>query len=250
MTLPNEHIPARINDQDAPATFTYLNPHTQLLEIVDVKTGKPIAIQRSMEDIATHHRDKLVKHELPDGSTIFLEKGLNPDHVAYQPRAYNVSKLVIEVICQKIAEGGSLTKICKQPSMPSYAIFSRWRRENPWIEEMIGKARLDRAEYMRDLALDEAIGASEDEVGAHRLRVDTFKWAASIDDAAKYSPKTKVQAEITSPLQIMVSTGIIRREEEAHGSDILQAKVHQATDSAWERPAVECDPTEGGSSPD
>ena len=117
---------------------------------------------------------------------------------------------IVDIICSRIVEGQSLTDICRQPDIPSYVTLCRWRRQHPYINEMLEQARRDRAEAMRDKALSEALAADEDNVAAQRLKTDVLKWAASVDDPAKYSPKTKVDATVAVATKILIDTGINR----------------------------------------
>ena len=121
--------------------------------------------------------------------------------------AYN--EFVVDLIAQRLAEGESLTEICKKPGFPSYALLCKWRRFKPEINSILDQARRDRAETMRDLALKEALDADEDTVAEKRLKHDAYKWAAGLDDA-KYSPKAKIEATVNAPTMIVLNTGIDR----------------------------------------
>lgn len=96
--------------------------------------------------------------------------------------------------------------------MPSYTTFCRWRREHPWIEEHIERARRDRAEHYRDKVLLEAeiATSSKDPINATNTKIDAYKWAAGIDKPEVYSPKAKLEATVNVPTQIIVATGIDR----------------------------------------
>lgn len=129
--------------------------------------------------------------------------------------AYNPA--IIDMMCAKIAEGGSLSDLCETPGFPSYALLCRWRRAEPWINEALDMARKDRAEYMRDRALKEALAARDkNDAPAQALKTETYKWAAGVDDG-KYSPKAKVEATVNQPTQIIVVTGIDRTRDVTPG---------------------------------
>lgn len=178
------------------------------IHIIDSLTGntKIIYSDPGTSQVPT----EFVESQLPNGSTVFVQTGVNP--VAGGVREITYSPITVDLICQKVAEGGSLTRICGQPGFPSYTAFCRWRRQHPWIDEQLTLARRDRAEYLRDKAVGEADKAEgRDPISGSQLRVDTYKWAASVDNE-KYNPKAKVEATLVAPTQIIVHTGIDRGE--------------------------------------
>lgn len=173
--------------------------------IIDSLTGNTIAMYADTTLGVPTNFDKIT---LANGSIAWVQNGLNPQALERGVVTYN--PLVIDIICQRIAEGGSLTAICKELNMPSYQTLCRWRRAHPSIDEQLQIARRDRAEYLRDEALAEAKSAEgRDPISGSQLRVDTLKWAASVDHE-RYNPKTKVEATINAPTQILVYTGIDR----------------------------------------
>lgn len=93
--------------------------------------------------------------------------------------------------------------------MPSYATLCRWRRIHPWIDERLHEARIDRAERLRDEAMELIEGTiDKDEVAAVTLKHKAKVWAAGVDDPNRYSPKAKIEATVNNPTQILVYTGI------------------------------------------
>lgn len=179
-----------------------------MVHVIDSLSGNSIVVYAS--DHINSTPTDLIKVDTPKG-THWIQRGVNPALMAVPEVTY--SPLIIDLICQKIAEGGNLTSICREPDMPSYNLLCRWKRHNPEIEEALNSARRDRAEFHRDAAMEEArLAQSRDPLGAAQLRVDAHKWAASVDHE-KYNPKTKVEATISAPTQIVVYTGIDRAPE-------------------------------------
>lgn len=175
------------------------------IHIIDSVTGNTIVVYTDAHNgnIPTH----FLESALPNGSTVWIQEGINPVVGGLREVAFN--PVTVDLICQKIAEGGNLTKICTERGMPTYPTFCRWKRAHPWIEEQLESARRDRAEYLRDRAVEEALAADSDNVGAQSLKHEAMKWAAGVDHG-KYSPKAKVEATLNVPTQIIVSTGIDR----------------------------------------
>lgn len=171
-------------------------------EVIDSITGKCVLVIGSISSPLN-----LEKRVLPNGEELWVDKSLptlvpHKNTMPYHP-------WIIDVICEKLANRGSLTKICQEPDMPSYTLLSRWRRVHPEIDEMFARARADRAEAHRDQAMEEADNADEDNVMAQTLKHNAHKWAAGVDDT-KYSPKAKIEATLQAPTQIIVNTGIDR----------------------------------------
>jgi len=171
---------------DPKRSFAQRNPQTGLLEIVDIFTGEVKATE-----------------EVP---------GMREARLTY-------SEVMADLICNAVAEGGSLTKICKMKGFPSYVQVCHWRRQYPEFEEALVRARQDRAEALRDEAMSIADDAAEegDAINKARLRTDIRKWSSAVDDPSRYSPKTKVDATLTTPMTLVVRTGIDRTPLETLG---------------------------------
>lgn len=200
-------------------TTAFKNPRTGLIEILDVKTGAVVAVQRDAFQITA--QDLLVEATLPTGEKVMLQKGIDPGQLV-NVRSHGYNSVVADLICQKLAEGSSLTKVCATDGFPAYTTICRWRRENPAFKEALEEARRDRSEYMRDLALEEALAADEDSAQSQKLKHEAYKWAAGTDLPERYSAKTKIEGSLNIPMQLVVNTGIIRNEEE-YGREIKDA---------------------------
>lgn len=201
------------------STFARRNSKSGLIEIVDMYTGNVVAVQRSAFDLFNGHRELMVEYKLPSGEVVYMQKGIDPGLVAHVSNTpYN--QIMVDIICQLVTEGHSLSAICKMDGMPTYATVCQWRRQNNHFTKQLEEARRDRAEYYRDKVVAEAEGAesTRDPINANNLRVESYKWAAGMDDA-RYSPKSKVEATLNTPVQILIDTGIDRRPVEREVSD-------------------------------
>ncbi len=192
---------------DSKNVTALLNPATGLIELMEITTGRLIAIQKNTGDYLTERREQLVEHRLPTGEIVLLEKGLKLSEEFIGGPRFN--QLAVDLLCQKIAEGGYITKICTEAGMPSYSVLCQWKRLHKHINEQIDQAYRDRAECLRDKVLIEADKAQEDTINESRVKIDALKWAAGVD-SPKFSPKAKVEATFLAPTQIIVHTGIDR----------------------------------------
>ena len=178
------------------------------IEVFDAQTFELLELRSPHKRPGEIQESKLVSTTLPDGRIILVDSGLTDPalHLGYQ-----VSETLVDLICQQITEGKSLTKICKSPGFPPYFILVRWQREHQWIREALEQARRDRAEVLRDELLEIVDNADEnsDAIAKAKLRAETRKWAAGVDDQTRYGKNDKAGANVGA-LQIIVSTGIMR----------------------------------------
>ena len=104
------------------------------------------------------------------------------------------TQALADLICERIAEGESLRKICSGDEMPARTTVKRWIVEDKAFQAQYARAREERADYYVDRMLDEAEsseGLDAPGVAAKRLIVDTLKWTASKLDAKKYGDKVE-----------------------------------------------------------
>lgn len=178
--------------------------------VVDCKTGETFILY-SNNTQGTPTNLELVT--LADGTRCWIQGPL-VESTKNVPAQVSFSPLVIDIMCQKITEGMGLTEICGFDGMPTYVTFCRWRREHPWIDEHIDKARKDRAEGFRDkikLTAESAV-STKDPINAAAMKIDAYKYLAGVDNPAVYSPKAKLEATVNMPTQINIVTGIDRTQ--------------------------------------
>lgn len=190
---------------------------TGLIEIVNTATGSVVRALRSL------HTPGEVQETLEGYVT----------HIAYDP-------FVVDLICERVATGESVTKVCKEPGMPAYAVFSKWVVDHPDAAKKLELARVARTEYLRDLAVQTAM-ENEDfkfPTQAAKLKVDTLIWAAGVDNP-KYSPKAKVEATFSAPVQILVSTGIVREESKSREAVAVEPTVTSIAQPVERVPGVD-----------
>lgn len=195
-----------------PKHFHYLNPETGLIETIDSITGQVVAKQSSTEDLLKMKKDRMTEVTVEDGTKMLIELGAPIE--AKRGRSWPFTQVLADVICQMIAEGSSITEVCKMKGMPSYPILCRWRREHPEFQEAIKQAYADRAEMYHDKAIqaveDENVLTQED-IAKAKLQVDTYKWAAGVGNADRFGNRTKISGDPNAPLQLLIETGIRRK---------------------------------------
>lgn len=117
-----------------------------------------------------------------------------------RPSAYSV--VLGTKICDAIASGTSLRKVCEVAGMPTKTMVLRWLAEESLSEfrDQYARAREAQADFlaeeMLDIADEDATVVRGEEVvfdatavARNRLRVDTRKWLASKMAPKKYGDK-------------------------------------------------------------
>lgn len=100
-------------------------------------------------------------------------------------------------ICERIAEGESLVKICKNSDMPSYTSVMNWLAadKDGLLVERYARAREAQADYRADETIDIADECTDANIA--RIRIDARKWHSGKLAPKKYGDK--VQNEHSGP---------------------------------------------------
>jgi len=199
-------------------TFARLNKDN-LIEIVSERTGQVLQIQSSLTDSYDLQKDKFTEYKNKDGATYYIDKTL--DHTKHLPSpTVPFSEELADIICQKIAEGETITQISKNYvdlDLPSFNTIARWRRSYPDFDKAINLAFQDRAHVYHDKLIDTADPKnddgsskhlSKDEIPAARLKMDAYKWAAEKGNQSAFGNQTKIVGDASAPLQLIIDTGV------------------------------------------
>lgn len=119
-------------------------------------------------------------------------------------RPSDFTQEIADVICEKLADGESLRKICLGEDMPSKSAVFRWLLDRPDFRDQYARAREAQADAIADEILDIADDGSNDFMGEDekyngdavqrsRLRVDARKWFAGKLAPKKYGDSTMVK---------------------------------------------------------
>jgi hypothetical protein len=117
------------------------------------------------------------------------------------PRPSSYTPEIAEEICNRMIEGESVLKICRDEHMPARVTVYKWIESNAAFRQQYNYAREAQAHYYADLIRDVAFDDSGDffvedgrtvtdhaRVQRARLKVDTLKWIAARFNRA-YSDK-------------------------------------------------------------
>jgi hypothetical protein len=106
-------------------------------------------------------------------------------------------------VCERMAEGETLSAICKDGDLPSRTTFLRWVRNDDSRKRAYQLARQAQADFyfdqIKDLAFDGARDTITNDrgsavcdhewIGRSRLKVDSLKWLASKLDPIKFGDR-------------------------------------------------------------
>lgn len=193
-----------------------------LLKRFDTDTGEILEVQKTKRK-AHARKDGRVRagrvpgrpsqeatghyHWITDGNgkRQWVPKGTNPDTLPHL--VYPFSQVTCDLILQHVMEGMTLTSIGKLEGMPPVHIIFKWMRKYPEFHAEMREARKSRAEYFADRAIDLAENSKEHRVQSDRLKVDTYKWAADVNDRDTYGKHQKITGEVGGTI-FHVNTGV------------------------------------------
>lgn len=126
-------------------------------------------------------------------------------------------------ICERLMEGESLRKICRDEEMPGLTTVLRWLDAHEKFRTHYARAREVQADTLADEITDiadtplEGVRVEtttgedgctkevrEDMLGHRRLQIDARKWIASKLKPRKYGEKLELGSDPDSPLQINI----------------------------------------------
>ncbi len=107
-----------------------------------------------------------------------------------------------ERICERIAEGEPLTRICKDGRLPAYRTVLGWRVANEEFQRMYARAREDAADTLADQIreLAERVEKGKLEPNAGRVAIDALKWIASKLKPRQYGDRSRM--DLTASLDV------------------------------------------------
>ena len=133
-------------------------------------------------------------------------------HPGGRPTDY--APALIEEICDRIASGEPLVRICKEDRMPNVVTVYRWLNKYPEFSNMYAKAKEDAAdtlaEEIQDIADSMPMETTDKEGNTKfdpgyiqwmRLRVDARKWVAAKLKPRKYGDRVSVAGDADNPLK-------------------------------------------------
>ena len=106
-------------------------------------------------------------------------------------------------ICERLAAGESMAKICASAGMPDRGTVRRWQETRPDFAAECARARVAQGEHYADMIADTAHQCTTDTAQADKVKISAYQWLASKLDTSKYGDKTEVTAKGNLVVQIV-----------------------------------------------
>lgn len=95
-------------------------------------------------------------------------------------------------ICELLAGGLSMRKICVLDGMPDRRTVERWMAQDVDFAAKCARARVWQADLMDDMIMDTAVACTPETAQADRVKISAFQWRASKLAPKVYGDKTEV----------------------------------------------------------
>lgn len=129
-------------------------------------------------------------------------------------RPSEFTQAISDEICERLADGESLRRICMDEHMPSKATVFRWLVTFPAFQDLYTRAREEQAETHADditdisdepPPLDQFGKVDAGAVAAARLRIETRKWVAAKLKPRKYGERIQQEVHHTGLTEILAA---------------------------------------------
>lgn len=176
-----------------------------LLEAVDILTGRIVAIQHDHTAFSDPDDPKYTKVTDMNGNTVYISNELVLKGRTPFDKTYAYSTFFADLIIQKVVEGASLTKACKELGL-QYSIVNKWKNDSIEFRKRLDDAFKDRAEKHHDEVLEIA-----EESRDQKARIEARKWSSEKYNPERFGQKTKISGDKDAPLQFVIQTGVPER---------------------------------------
>ena len=114
-----------------------------------------------------------------------------PQRPVGRPSTY--SEEIADAICERMINGESLVKICKDENMPSRAAIYRWFDARPDFEARCARAREGMADFLVDEIEELADATTEANVQSMKVKISTKQWRAMKIAPRIYGDRTRTE---------------------------------------------------------
>ncbi len=101
---------------------------------------------------------------------------------------------IADVVCERLASGETLRRICRDPGMPDRTTIWDWRIRFPEFSNQYAYSRKAQAEVYFDEVIDisDETAGDPSEVQSAKLRADSRKWVLARMDRGLYGEKASL----------------------------------------------------------
>ncbi len=117
-------------------------------------------------------------------------------------RPSDFTQEIVDIICERIANGASLRKVCKEDdALPDRATVLRWlaKEEHDAFRGQYARAQDERADFYFEetMEISDNTGTDRDDIAKARLRVVSLKWVCARMNPKKYSDRLAIDAQVS-----------------------------------------------------
>jgi hypothetical protein len=150
-----------------------------------------------------------------------------PQRPVGRPSTY--SDEIADIICERMINGESLVKICKDENMPSRAAVYRFFDARPDFEARCARAREGMADFLVDEIDELAEATTEANVQSMKVKISTKQWRAMKMAPRIYGDRTRTEVTGADGGAIQVkATTVDARQLEPEAREALKQALFAA----------------------
>lgn len=112
------------------------------------------------------------------------------------PTTYSAA--VAQEFYERVCEGESVIGVCRDPHMPSFSAFYRWRRHIPEFRRLMAEARAIQAERFCEMGWEIAQEVTPQTAYATHVKLGQLRWTAGMLAPRKYGRTKAVELDADS----------------------------------------------------
>lgn len=124
-------------------------------------------------------------------------------------RPSEFTKEIGDRICEQLAEGKSIRRICREMDISRMSII-RWREKHQEFSDQYAKSRELGMEALGDEIIELAETADNENYNPRRLEIDTKKWVMSKIARRTYGDKSEVEHK--GEVNLVTTVNVIRKD--------------------------------------
>ena len=146
-----------------------------------------------------------------------------------EQKKYHYNEQIAHELCERLAQGGKLTRLAGTPPFPPMTVIRLWRIWNPDFDALLKQARTERAEWARDKIMDIVdLTIDKDEVAAMSLKSSLLMKLAQYDDKKTYgSSNVNIDQSTNVAQTFIIETGVRREGDPGFIKDVTAALVKE-----------------------
>lgn len=191
--------------------FSYLNREKNIVEHYS-EDGELLGVApvTPVDPVATL-AERAVEVSLPTGDKVLVD----PKNALPGGR-WEYSLELASRLCERVVQGGFITRLCDGVNFPPYSVVARWKRTHHEFYTMLMEAYEDRAEFFGDKIRELADDADEENYSSQNVKIGAYKHLAALDSPKRFQTKQAVGPSSGAPVVVIVETGIRRKGDEGY----------------------------------